>query len=140
MYKEYHSVCPLVGIGTLPTPFSPASVPLPPEPGGGHTRLRVRGWGSPNFDDWRKPSALFLFCEYHSPADVIIVGYNVCIIFLCRIYLTAHFLASRFLCKFIHSLSGRKLFNTWASLAFTVLISPQYANINIIGTVQPIVY
>jgi hypothetical protein len=25
---------PLVGIGTLPTPFSPASVPLPPETGG----------------------------------------------------------------------------------------------------------
>jgi hypothetical protein len=29
-YKEYHSVCPLVGIGTLPTPLSPASVPPPP--------------------------------------------------------------------------------------------------------------
>jgi hypothetical protein len=36
----------LVGIGTLPTPFSPASVPLPPETGGrGHTSLRVGGWG-----------------------------------------------------------------------------------------------
>ncbi len=34
LYKEYHSVCPLVGIGTLPPPLSPASVPLPPEPGG----------------------------------------------------------------------------------------------------------
>jgi hypothetical protein len=33
--KEYHSVCPLVGIGTLPPPLSPASVPIPPEPGGG---------------------------------------------------------------------------------------------------------
>jgi hypothetical protein len=31
-FKEYHSVCPLVGIGILPTPLSPASVPLPPEP------------------------------------------------------------------------------------------------------------
>ncbi len=54
VYKEYHSLCPLVGIGTLPTPLSPASVPLPPEPGGGgggwHTRLRVIGWGSPNAD------------------------------------------------------------------------------------------
>ncbi len=28
-YEEYHSVCPLVGIGTLPIPLSPASVPLP---------------------------------------------------------------------------------------------------------------
>jgi hypothetical protein len=35
IYKEYHSVCTLVGIGTLPPPLSPASVPLPPEPGGG---------------------------------------------------------------------------------------------------------
>ncbi len=49
-----HPVCPLVGIGTLPTPLSPASVPFPPEPeGGGAPRQRVRGWGSPNSDDWR---------------------------------------------------------------------------------------
>jgi hypothetical protein len=50
-YKEYHSVCPLVGIGTPLPPLSPASVPLPPKPkggGGGHTRALVRGWGSPN--------------------------------------------------------------------------------------------
>ncbi len=37
--------------------LSPASVcaPLEPKGGGGytvHTRLRVRGWGSPNSDDW----------------------------------------------------------------------------------------
>ncbi len=42
-FIEYHSVCPLVGIGTLPPPLSPASVPLPPEPkGGGHTRLETQ--------------------------------------------------------------------------------------------------
>ncbi len=29
---EYDSVCLLVGIGTLPPPLSPASVPLPTEP------------------------------------------------------------------------------------------------------------
>ncbi len=35
----------------------------PPEPkGGGHTRVRVRGWGSPNSDDWRKSLALCLLC------------------------------------------------------------------------------
>jgi hypothetical protein len=44
--------CALVGIGTLPPnpSLSPANVPLPPEPKGGHTghtRLRVRGWGVP---------------------------------------------------------------------------------------------
>ncbi len=44
IYKEYHSVCPLVGIGT-PPPLSRKRVfPSPPEPkGGGDTRLRVRG-------------------------------------------------------------------------------------------------
>jgi hypothetical protein len=31
-YTEYHSVCPLPGIGTLPPPLSPVSVPLPPQP------------------------------------------------------------------------------------------------------------
>ncbi len=41
---------PFLGIGTLPTPFSPASVPLPPETGGRwHTSLRVGGWGGVPF-------------------------------------------------------------------------------------------
>ncbi len=44
IYKEYHSVCPLVGIGTLPTPLSPASVPLPPELKGEGGTLTC-GWG-----------------------------------------------------------------------------------------------
>ena len=35
VYKEYHIVCPFVGIGTLPTPLSPASMPFLPELGGG---------------------------------------------------------------------------------------------------------
>ncbi len=33
----YHSVCPLVGIGTFPTPLSPVSVPLSQNRGGGHS-------------------------------------------------------------------------------------------------------
>ncbi len=40
IYTEYHSLCPLVGIGTLPPPLSPASVSFPPVPkagGGGGT-------------------------------------------------------------------------------------------------------
>ena len=42
IYLEYHSVCPLVQIGTPP-----------PEPKkGGHTCLRLRGWGE------KKPSTL----------------------------------------------------------------------------------
>jgi len=32
LYLEYYSVCPLIGIGTLPPPNSPESMPLPPAP------------------------------------------------------------------------------------------------------------
>ncbi len=50
IYKEYQSVCPLVAIGTLPPPLSPASVTLPTEPkGGGHTRLAGEGLGESQF-------------------------------------------------------------------------------------------
>jgi hypothetical protein len=52
LYLENTSVCPLVGFGTPPPPE--------PEGEGRHTRLRVRGWGSPNFDDWRKSLVICL--------------------------------------------------------------------------------
>jgi hypothetical protein len=56
IYKEYQSVRTLVRIGSLPSPLSPASVPLPPNQRGEGwlTRLAARGWESPYFDDWRK--------------------------------------------------------------------------------------
>jgi hypothetical protein len=53
LYQEYHSVCPLVGT-PLPHPLSCKRVCFPPEPGGVHIPLRVRGWGCPNTDDWKK--------------------------------------------------------------------------------------
>jgi hypothetical protein len=61
---EYHSVCPLVGIGTPPPPPLPrGSVPLPP-PGtkgeGAHSPAG-EGVGCPNADDWRKSFALCLY-------------------------------------------------------------------------------
>jgi hypothetical protein len=37
--------------------------PSPQNRGGGHTRLRARGWGSPNSDDWRTSLALCLLYE-----------------------------------------------------------------------------
>jgi hypothetical protein len=38
-----------------PTPsLASECAPTPGTKGGGHTRLWVRGWGSPNSDDWRK--------------------------------------------------------------------------------------
>ncbi len=42
------------------TPISRKRVPPPGTTGGGHTRLRVRGWGSPNSDVWRKSLAFCL--------------------------------------------------------------------------------
>ncbi len=64
---EHHSVSPLVGIGTPPTPLPHESVPSPSDQRvGGHTRLRLRGWGSPNSDDWRKSLALCLLCGRYS--------------------------------------------------------------------------
>ena len=62
IYREHHSVCPLVGTGTPPTLLPQASVPSS-QVGGGHTRLWLRGWGSPNSDDWRKNLALYLLCD-----------------------------------------------------------------------------
>ncbi len=53
IYIEYHSVCPLVGIGTPP----------PPEPKGGGTHSPSgEGVRSPNADDWRKSFSLCLVC------------------------------------------------------------------------------
>ncbi len=61
---------PLVGIGTLPTPFSPASVPLPPETGGrGHTSLRVWGWGETQFRRGAYTVVLFI-CTYFVELDL----------------------------------------------------------------------
>ncbi len=47
-----------------PTPYLASECAPPPGPkgGGGHTRLRAMGWGSPNSDDWRKSLALCLLC------------------------------------------------------------------------------
>ncbi len=50
-YKEYHSVCPLVGIGILPR----ASLSIPPESRGGSTLASVWwGGGVPNPTTWKK--------------------------------------------------------------------------------------
>jgi hypothetical protein len=48
-------LCPLVGIGTLPPPLSPASVPLPPEPtGGGAHSPAGEGLGESHFQRLEK--------------------------------------------------------------------------------------
>jgi hypothetical protein len=43
------------------TPLWQANV-SPGTKGGGHTPLRLTGWGSPNSDDWRKSLALCRLC------------------------------------------------------------------------------
>jgi hypothetical protein len=71
---------PLVGIGALSTPFSPASVPLPPETGGrGHTSLWVGGWGESQFRRGAYTVVLFI-CTYfvRKTKEKGVVG-NLCI-------------------------------------------------------------
>jgi hypothetical protein len=45
-----------------PTPSLASECAPSPGTKGGHTRLRVRGWGSPKSDDWRNSLALCLLC------------------------------------------------------------------------------
>jgi hypothetical protein len=57
VHIEHHSA-------RAPTPLPQAIVPSPPDQRDvGHTRLRLRVWGSPNSDDWRKSLALCLLCD-----------------------------------------------------------------------------
>ncbi len=57
--------------------------------GGGHTRLRARGWGSPHSDDWRKSVAIRLLCDsvpsppFNSPPLPLTVHPPPIILFLC---------------------------------------------------------
>ncbi len=64
IYLEFHSVCLLARIETLPLPLPQASVPPLPEPKGEMDTL-AWGWGGgggPNSDDWRKSLVLCVFC------------------------------------------------------------------------------
>jgi hypothetical protein len=48
------------------TTSPPSECTLPPGTKGGgglHTRLRVRGWASPNSDDWKESLVLCLLCD-----------------------------------------------------------------------------
>jgi hypothetical protein len=47
------SVSPVVGIGTPPPP--------PLVRGGGHTRLRLKGWGSPNSNEGTYTVVLYIY-------------------------------------------------------------------------------
>ncbi len=55
LYIEHHSVCPLVGIGTPPTPLPQASAPLPPDKrvGGAHSPA-AEGMGKSQFRRLKK--------------------------------------------------------------------------------------
>ncbi len=45
-----------------PTPSLASKCAPPSGTGGGDTRVQMRGWGSPNSNNWRKSLALCLFC------------------------------------------------------------------------------
>jgi hypothetical protein len=56
------SVSPVIGIGTPPPLLPQASVP--PHPlvwGGGHTRLRLKRWGSPNSNEGTYTVVLYIY-------------------------------------------------------------------------------
>jgi hypothetical protein len=62
IFKEYYSVCPLVGIRTLPTTLSPASVPLPQIRGDAHSPA-MEGVGESQFRRLEKKlSTLPIMC------------------------------------------------------------------------------
>ncbi len=92
LYKEYHSVCHLVGIGTLPTPLSPASVPLPPEQGGRGGSTISCGWrvgGVPIPTTGEKASTLPIQCSEHTPRPGLPTRTPRTWISLCEVYLPA---------------------------------------------------
>ncbi len=68
IYKEYHTVCPSSEL-EFSQALSRQQVCSSPQNRGGHTRLQVRGWKSPNSDDWRKSLALCLICVIHDTED-----------------------------------------------------------------------
>ncbi len=61
MYLEYHSVCPLVRIGTLYRKRVCSVTPPPPNKGGWHTHLRVRRWEVPIRMTGEKPDILSVY-------------------------------------------------------------------------------
>jgi hypothetical protein len=54
------------GVGWVPR----CALPPPDQRVGGHTRLRLKGWGRPNSDDWRKSLALCLLCVSIPPISL----------------------------------------------------------------------
>jgi hypothetical protein len=63
IYIQSTTVCVPLSELVLSHPlFRQRMCPSPRRGGGGHTRLRVKGW-SPNSDDWRKSLALCLICD-----------------------------------------------------------------------------
>ncbi len=73
MYLEYHSVCPLVRIGTTHPLLPQASVSLPRNQRGGAHSPAVRGWERPNSDDWRKSLALCLLCAFTLSLTILLL-------------------------------------------------------------------
>jgi hypothetical protein len=103
-FTEHHSVCPLVGIGTPPTPLPQASVPPPPDQrvGGGAHPPAPKGVGEFQFRRWRKSLALCLLCA--KP-----------VLFLCLLW-QSKLLNTRSSILGLHALETKipKLFRWWA--------------------------
>jgi hypothetical protein len=65
------SVSPVVGIGTPPTPLAAGECAPPPfGTGGGHTPLRLKGWGSPNSHEGTYTVVLYIY-KYFVPSTLL---------------------------------------------------------------------
>jgi len=72
---EYHSGCPLVGIGTLPPPLSPASVPLPRNQRGRADSPAGEGLGESQFRRLEEklstlPTLCYYLCTSHHGLNI----------------------------------------------------------------------
>ncbi len=56
-----------------PSPVSECAPQSWQKGGGGQARLRVRGWGRPNSNDWRKSLALCLLCGLTLPVEGLLI-------------------------------------------------------------------
>jgi hypothetical protein len=82
LFIEYHSVCPLVGIGTLPSLLLPAIVPFAPEPKGEGAYLPAgEGFGQSQFrrlekklsnlpNLWTKPMRVVCTLQRHNTGNL----------------------------------------------------------------------
>jgi hypothetical protein len=82
-----------------PSPLSPRNQ----EGGGGHTRLRARGWGSPNPNEGRESLALCLLCASTCGIKKTLYKHSTVCLFVPWVPSFLHFLNNQFLLAIVYS-------------------------------------